>query len=284
MFRAAARLSVRSVVAMIVWSVSTVVEDAFALCMIIANGKVIWTIRTVVLRATFRMASLVAVVIWSVGTYVSSDWSWRGWWGWRISRLDFQYVTRFTLLRPCTRYLSSSLIPGVHVIKTLAVLIARGASLIQALASSILAIVLEAYEPVGRRTLIAPSCSIYTSSFDADGAASSSSFIDGGVDALNGTIFEISSIRVKAHRVVLLTGEDVVFVLVIYPRDIIWVGMVQVDTGRCSECGGIDKSEGSDNEFHVSDFLIEEERDLCCCAVMQLYLLLLKDVNVNVLV
>ena len=77
MFRAAARLSVRSVVALIVWSVSTVVEAAFALCMIIANGKV-WTIRTVVLRATFRMASLVAVVIWSVGTYVSSDWSWRG--------------------------------------------------------------------------------------------------------------------------------------------------------------------------------------------------------------
>mmetsp|Transcript_7826 Transcript_7826/g.12232 ORF Transcript_7826/g.12232 Transcript_7826/m.12232 type:complete len:269 (+) Transcript_7826:266-1072(+) len=261
MFRAAARLSVRSVVALIVWSVSTVVEAAFALCMIITNGKV-WTIRTVVLRATFRMASLVAVVIWSVGTYASSDWSWRGWWGWRISRLDFQYVARFTLLRPCTRYLSSSLIAGVHVIKTLAVLIAKGAGLIQALASSTLAIVLEAYEPVGRRTLIAPSCSIYTSSFDADGAASSSSFIDGGVDALNGTIFELSSIRVNAHRVVLLTGEDVVFVLVIYPRDIIWVGMVQVAacvrTGRCSECGGIDKSEGSDNEFHLFEFLIAE--------------------------
>lgn len=253
MFRAAARLSVRSLVALIVWSVSTVVEAAFALGMVIANGEVIWTIGTVVLRATFWVASLVAVVIWSVGTDASSDW--RGWWGWRISRLDLQRVARFTLLRPCIRYLSSSLIACVHVIKTLVVLIAQGARLIQTLASSTLAIVLEAYEPVGRRTLIAPSCSVYTCSFDAEGTASSSSFIDGGVDALNSTIFEPSSIRINAYGVVLLTGKNVVFVLVIYPREIIWVGMVQVAAcvraGSCSECGGVDKSEGSDDEFHV---------------------------------
>ena len=271
MFRAAARPSVRSVVALIVWSVSTVVEAAFSLGMVIANGEVIWTIRTAILRATFWMASLVAVVIWSVGTYASSDW--RGWWGWRNSRLDLQRVARFTLLRPCIRYLSSSLIARVHVIKTLAVLIVQGARLIQALASSTLAIVLEAYEPVGRRALIAPPCSVYTSSFDAEGTASSSSFIDGGVDALNSTIFEPFAIRVNAYGVVLLMGKDVVFVLVIYPREIIWEGMVQVAAcvraGSCSECGGVDKSEGSDDEFHVLSLLLlnwkrEVESDMCC--------------------
>jgi hypothetical protein len=47
--RAAAGLSVRSVVAVIVWSIRTVVKTAFALGMIIAHGKVVGTFLSTIL-------------------------------------------------------------------------------------------------------------------------------------------------------------------------------------------------------------------------------------------
>jgi len=121
--------------------------------------------------------------------------------------------------------LSSSLIACVHVIKTLAILIAQGACLIQALASSTFAIVLEAYELVGRWKLVASSCSVYTRPFDTEGAAATIGFIDGSINSLNGTILELFPLRVNAYRVVLLTGKNVVVTLVIYPWDVVWVGI-----------------------------------------------------------
>ena len=95
--------------------------------------------------------------------------------------------------------------------------------MIQAIASRTLTIVLEAYKLVGRRKLIAPSCSVVTSTFNTEGTASTSSLIDGGVDAWDCTILELSVIRVDADRVILLTREDEVFALVNYPGEIIWV-------------------------------------------------------------
>lgn len=106
--------------------------------------------------------------------------------------------------------------------------------------------------------MIASTCRVATSTFDTDGTAPSSSFIDGGVYAWDGTILELVVVRVDTYGVVLLTGEDVVFALVIDPGDIIWVGRVQVvarvRAGRCSGCGGVDKSEGSDGDLHVCVF------------------------------
>jgi hypothetical protein len=125
------------------------------------------------------------------------------------------------LLRLCTVYLSSSLVACIHVIKTLDILIAQGACLIQALASSTFAIVLEAYELVGRWKLIAPSCSVYTRPFNTEGAAPTIGFIDWSINSLDGTILELFPLRVNAHRIVLLTGKNVVVTLMIYPRDVI---------------------------------------------------------------
>ena len=155
-------------------------------------------------------------------------------------------------MRCCTRYFSSSLIACVHFIETLAILAVQGACLIQAIASSTLAIVLEAYKLVGRRKLIATSCSVATSTFDTEGSACTPI-----VDAWDCAILELSVLRVDAHRVILLTGEDVVFALVNYPGEIIWVGSghivarVRAGVGRCSRCGGVDESEGSDGDLHV---------------------------------
>ena len=96
--------------------------------------------------------------------------------------------------------------------------------MIQAIASSTLAIVLEAYKLVGRRKLIATSCSVVTSTFYTEGTASTSSLIDGGVNAWDCTILKLSVLRVDAYGVIFLTGKDEVFALVNYPGKIIWVG------------------------------------------------------------
>jgi len=158
-------------------------------------------------------------------------------------------------LRLCVVYLSISLVASIYFVEALAILIAQGACLIQALASCTLTIVLEAYKPVGRRKMIAPSRSVYTRSFDTQGTASSSSFVDWGVNALDGAILKLSTLRVNAYRVVLLTGKDVVVALVVYPRDVIWVGIIQVvacvRVSRYSRYGGVHKSEGSDDDLHV---------------------------------
>ena len=136
-FRAAAWLSVRSVVALIVWSIGTVVKATLVLGMVITHGKVIGTTPSTVHRAALWMASLVTVVIWGIGTDAAACRR-----RWRAGRLDVQ-----------------------------------GACLIQAFASSSLTIVLEAHELVRRRTLIASSCGVATSTFDTKGAASTSSCI-----------------------------------------------------------------------------------------------------------
>ncbi len=77
--------------------------------------------------------------------------------------------------------------------------------MIQAIASRTLTIVLEAYKLVGRRTLIASTCRVATSTFDTEGTAPTSSLIDGGVNAWDGTILELFVVRVDAYGVVLLT-------------------------------------------------------------------------------
>jgi hypothetical protein len=116
------------------------------------------------------------------------------------------------------------LIASVHFIKTTAIFVVQGACLVQALASSTLAIVLEAYKLVGRRKLITTSCSVATSAFYTEGTASTSSLIDGSVDAWDGTILELSVMRVDTYGVIFLTGKDEVFALVNYPGETIWVG------------------------------------------------------------
>ena len=67
-FRAAAWLSIISVVALIVWSISTVVSATHALGRVITHRKVIWTRCSIVLIAAWWMATLVTVIIRRVGT------------------------------------------------------------------------------------------------------------------------------------------------------------------------------------------------------------------------
>ena len=96
--------------------------------------------------------------------------------------------------------------------------------MVQALASSTLTIVLEAYKLVGRGKLIATACSVATSTLYTEGTAATPSLIDGGVNAWDCTILEFSVMRVDTDRVILLTGKDEVFALVNNPRETIWVG------------------------------------------------------------
>ena len=82
--RAAAWLSVISVVALIVWSIRTVVSASHTLGSVIAHGEIIWATHSTVLIAAWWMAILVTVVVRRVGTD-AADRRWR-----RLGRLGMQ--------------------------------------------------------------------------------------------------------------------------------------------------------------------------------------------------
>lgn len=140
--------------------------------------------------------------------------------------MDVQRVARLTLLRLCAIYLSTSMVASVHVIKTLAILIAQGACLIQALASGTFAIILEAYKPVGRWALITTFSFVHANPFHARRTAATSGCINRRILSYDCTILELFPVRVNTYRVVLLTGKNVVVALVLYPRDVVWIRII----------------------------------------------------------
>ena len=167
--------------------------------------------------------------------------------------MNVQRVASFTLLRLCPVYLPVSLIGQVHVVKAPFILTAQSSCLIQTFAGGSFAIILEAYEPVGRRALITTFSYVYADPTYARRTAATSSCINWRILSYDCTILELLPVRVDAYRVVLLTSENVLVALVRNRWNVVWICSTQVLTcvrGSCrrkavKNCGGCN------GELHV---------------------------------
>jgi hypothetical protein len=129
-------------------------------------------------------------------------------------------------------YLPVSFIGQIHIVKASFILIAQSSCLIQTFTGGTFAIVLEAYEPVGRWALITTFSYVYANPLYAcrTAATATPSCINGRILPYDCTILELLPVRVNAYRVVLLTSENVLVALVLvrHPWNVVWIGSAQV--------------------------------------------------------
>jgi hypothetical protein len=138
------------------------------------------------LIAAARSTIWIAWVVWSVSAVVST---------WRSQHLNVQRVASFTLLRLCPVYLPVSLIGQVHIVKASFILIAQSPCLIQTFAGGSFAIILEAYEPVGRRALITTFSYVYADPIYARRTAATSSCINWRILSYDCAILELLPLK-----------------------------------------------------------------------------------------